>query len=37
MVAVPVGDGAAVAEMANQPDTFELSVVVHVTVGDVLL
>jgi hypothetical protein len=33
MVAVPVGDGAAVAEMVNTPDTFELFVVVHTTVG----
>jgi hypothetical protein len=33
MVAVPVGDGVALAEMVNTPDTFELSVVVHTTVG----
>ena len=31
--AVPVGDAAAVAAMVNQPDTFELFVVVHATAG----
>jgi hypothetical protein len=33
MVAVPVGDGVALAEMVNTPDTFELFVVVHTTLG----
>jgi hypothetical protein len=37
MVAVPVGDGVALAEMVNTPDTFELSVVVHTADGSLLL
>jgi hypothetical protein len=37
MVAVPVGDGVALAEMVNTPDTFELFVVVHATKGLMLL
>ena len=35
MVAAGDVDGAAVAEMVNQPDTFELLVVVHATAGAV--
>ena len=37
MVAVPVGDGAAAAAMVNMPDTLELLVVVHATVGAVFV
>ncbi len=35
--AVPVAAGDAEAEIVNQPDTFELFVVVHTTVGAVFV
>jgi hypothetical protein len=37
IVAVPVGAGVAIAEMLNCPDTFELFVVVHATLGIVFV
>ena len=34
---MPVGAGVAIAEMLNCPDTFELFVVVHATLGIVFV